>query len=227
MPYADKRKLRIGLQGLSLEAINKGKLGIASFPTGPLDPTIGQREWETFQVEAFEDIREKRDIIVTDNQGRVKEHTPVELSYEKSGGGYQRVTENNPFPVVVKETQLPTATKMIYANGSAAGATLQFKPVGYLVLHKLELMSETSGDIFLLEILDAADETTWQSINAFKMGDKTLQLNYSALKLKQTEVGTTAVVRKVAKGDGVKVTVRINTTGTGPFYCTGYYTEED
>jgi hypothetical protein len=47
----------------------------------------------------MEDVRANRDIIVGNEQGEVKEHTPVELSYEKTAGGYQRVGEDNPLPV--------------------------------------------------------------------------------------------------------------------------------
>ena len=99
MPYADKRKLKLGLLGRSLDVFEKGKLGLCGFPTGePNTAFAGGREWEIFEAEAQETVRAQREIVVTDLQGRVKEHTPVELSYELVSGRFQRVTETTPLP---------------------------------------------------------------------------------------------------------------------------------
>jgi len=91
--------IKMGMLGMSLENITAGKQGWVKLPIGPRDLTMaGGREWVKVKVTAMEDVRENRDIIVGNDQGEIKEHTPVELSYEKLEGGYQRVGEAHPLP---------------------------------------------------------------------------------------------------------------------------------
>ena len=90
----------MGMLGMSLEDIADGKQGWVKLPIGPRNTTMwGGREWIRIKVTAMENVRANRDIIVGNDQGEVKEHTPVELSFEKAVGGYQRVGENYPLPV--------------------------------------------------------------------------------------------------------------------------------
>lgn len=92
----------MGMLGMSIEDIDKGTKGYVKLPVGPRDPIMaGGRKWVKLKVTAMEDVRAFRDIIVGNDQGEVKEHTPVELSYEKHIGGYQRVGEDNPLPMTM------------------------------------------------------------------------------------------------------------------------------
>jgi hypothetical protein len=93
--------VEMGMLGMSLEDITSSTKGYVRLPVGPRDLTMaGGRKWVKLKVMAMEDVREFRDVIVGNEQGEVKEHTPVELSYELATGGYQRVGELNPLPVV-------------------------------------------------------------------------------------------------------------------------------
>lgn len=92
--------VEIGMMGFSLEDITAGKQGYCVMPLGARDSTKwGGRKWARIKLTAMEEVRANRDIIVGNEQGDIKEHTPVELSYEKSTGGYQRVGDNFPLPV--------------------------------------------------------------------------------------------------------------------------------
>jgi hypothetical protein len=93
--------IAMGMLGMSLEDISAGHKGYVKLPLGPRDLTMaGGRRWVKVKVTAMEDVRGFRDIIVGNDQGEIKEHTPVELSYEKRIGGYQRVSENYPLPII-------------------------------------------------------------------------------------------------------------------------------
>lgn len=96
-----KKPLPIGLVGISLEAITSGTKGWCTFPTGPYDEKLRRIVWKRHLVPAIEDIRTERDVIIATEQEGVKEHTPVELSYQSRAGPYQRVTEDNPLPVTM------------------------------------------------------------------------------------------------------------------------------
>ena len=97
MPLAP---LKVGMLGLSIDIINQGEWGYVYLPLGPRDSTVaGGREWIRVKVRALESIRAERDIIIANAQGEVKEHTPVELSYQTVEGPYQRVTEAYPLPI--------------------------------------------------------------------------------------------------------------------------------
>lgn len=118
--------LRVGLKGISTEAISEGEQGWCWFPVGHYDVETGQRIWVRVKVTAMEAVRANRDIMVANEQGEVKEATPVELSYEKLVGGYQRVTERYKLPVTeahvyddYKELDF-TATETSYEIGEAA-----------------------------------------------------------------------------------------------------------
>jgi hypothetical protein len=94
--------VEMGMLGMSIEDIPAGKKGFVKLPIGVRDPTMaGGRKWVKVKVTAMEDVRAFRDVIVGNDQGEIKEHTPVELSYEKIEGGYQRVGENHPLPVTM------------------------------------------------------------------------------------------------------------------------------
>lgn len=94
--------LKVGMLGLSIDAINVGEWGYVYLPLGKRDATVaGGREWIRIRVQALETIRAERDIIIANAMGEVKEHTPVELSYQKLEGGYQRVTEAYPLPTTM------------------------------------------------------------------------------------------------------------------------------
>lgn len=105
----EKIAVTMGMLGMSLENITKGSRGFVMLPLGPRDLTMaGGRKWVKIKVTAMEDVREFRDVIVGNDQGEVKEHTPVELSYEKSpqgSGSYQRVGEDFPLPVTFSATE--------------------------------------------------------------------------------------------------------------------------
>lgn len=85
--------LRIGLYGISAETISEGDQGYCWFPVGKFDLKTGGREWVRVEVTAMETVRANRDVVVANEQGDVKEATPVELSFEREEGGYERVTE--------------------------------------------------------------------------------------------------------------------------------------
>lgn len=115
----------LGMLGWSTEAISQGKWGFCWFPVGPKDEKYAHgRVWLRVKVLATEVVREKRDVIVADEQNGVKEHTPVELSYEKALGGFQRVTENYPLPV----TAGSKAVTHVPLTATAAGNTLIATP---------------------------------------------------------------------------------------------------
>jgi len=121
-----KRKgLPIGLLGISEESIPKGKKGWCYFPLGKFDPEIGRNKWIKQKILAIEDIRDKRDVIVADEQGGCKEHTPVELSYQSRSGPYQRVTEDFPLPITAGIKPLLWKT----VTATAAGNTPILTPV--------------------------------------------------------------------------------------------------
>ena len=96
--------LKVGMLGLSIDAIDQGKWGYVYLPLGNRDTTFaGGRVWIRIKVRVIESVRAERDIIVANDQGEVKEHTPVELSYQTvtgiTIGSYQRVTEAYPLPI--------------------------------------------------------------------------------------------------------------------------------
>lgn len=93
--------LHVGMLGWSAEAISKDESGYCYFPVGEIDETfLGGRKWVKLRLTASEDVRAEKDIIVADTISNVKEHTPVELSYERAAGGFQRVTEQFPLPEI-------------------------------------------------------------------------------------------------------------------------------
>lgn len=113
--------LEIGMMGFSLEDINKGKRGICVMPLGARDSTKwGGRKWVRVKLTAMEEVRANRDIIIADEQSRIKEHTPVELSYERHTGGYQRVGENYPLPVTAGSRPVTHFSKVVTAQGFTA-----------------------------------------------------------------------------------------------------------
>lgn len=116
--------LKVGMLGLSVDTINQGEWGYVYLPLGPRDATVaGGREWVRFKVRALEAIRAERDIIVANAQGDIKEHTPVELSYEKSEGGFQRVTEDFPLPTTAGSKAITYVTVEATASGNTALVT--------------------------------------------------------------------------------------------------------
>lgn len=128
--------LRVGMLGWSAEAIAEGKGGYCYFPVGEKDETYeGGRVWIKLRVTAAEDIREERDVIVADPELNVKEHTPVELSYERTEGGFQRVTETYPLPVTEAQEYDDyvaiafTASQQKYVIGTQAQAAVATRPL--------------------------------------------------------------------------------------------------
>jgi len=114
----------VGMLGWSAEAISNGKWGYCWFPVGPKDDRyVGGRAWLRARVQAIEDVRESRDVILATEQQGVKEHTPVELSYEKAVGGFQRVTENFPLPVTMGSRAITYTTVKATAAGNTALVT--------------------------------------------------------------------------------------------------------
>lgn len=110
--------IKMGMLGMSLEEIAAGKQGWVKLPLGVRDPTSwGGREWIRVKVTAYETVRATRDIIVANEQGEVKEHTPAEISYEKAEGGYERVGENYPLPTG------GGAAEPFYKQATASGPT--------------------------------------------------------------------------------------------------------
>lgn len=119
--------IEIGMMGFSLEDVLQGRRGYVIMPLGARDSTKwGGRKWVRTKLTAMEDVRTNRDIIVGNEQGEFKEHTPVELSYEKGEGGYQRVGENYPLPVTVNSVPI-TYTSAI---ATLIGSTLLITPEG-------------------------------------------------------------------------------------------------
>lgn len=111
--------LRMGMLGMSIDEIPAGAWGFAKLPIGPRDPTMwGGREWVRIKVRAMEEVRANRDIIVANDQGEIKEHTPVELSYEKATGGYQRVGQSYPLPITMGSKAITHYTKLCTAAGN-------------------------------------------------------------------------------------------------------------
>ena len=114
----------MGMLGMSIDEIMMGKQGYVKLPLGVRDSTKwGGRKWVRVKVTAMEDVRANRDIIVGNEQGDVKEHTPVELSYEKSEGGYQRAGEDHPLPVTAGTKPIPYARITATAIGNTVIAT--------------------------------------------------------------------------------------------------------
>ena len=110
-------KITVGMQGISAESIASGKRGFCWFPIGKPDAAYhGGKAWVRVQIHAIEDIREQRDVIVADDQGGVKEHTPVELSYQSREGPYQRVTEDSPLPVTAASKAITHVTVVVPAS---------------------------------------------------------------------------------------------------------------
>jgi len=79
LKLVEKGSLVVGMLGWAAENIKRGETGLCWFPTGPKDPRFryGFR-WEKHRVEAVEDIRAYRDVVIIDETFRIKEHTPVE-----------------------------------------------------------------------------------------------------------------------------------------------------
>ena len=121
MPNHNQEEIHPGMLGISVTAIEKGKHGYCLFPVGELHSGYaGGRVWEKVRIHTIEPVREKRDVIVADEQGGVKEHTPVEISYQDRTDAYQRVTLNNPFPVLNLGTLLEGSELFDTAVGAAA-----------------------------------------------------------------------------------------------------------
>lgn len=133
--------IKMGMIGMSVEDIEIGKQGYVMLPIGVRNPTMwGGREWVRIKVTAMEDVRANRDIIVGNEQGEIKEHTPVELSYEKATGGYQRAGEGYPLPTTkaniyddYKEISF-TATEQEYTIGTAAHEADPSLPLSFAAL---------------------------------------------------------------------------------------------
>lgn len=105
-PESDMQiEIEIGMMGFSAEDIEIKKQGWCYLPLGPRDSTKWQgRKYVRVKMTALENVRANRDIIVATVQGQIKEHTPVELSYDKhpqGNGNYQRVGEDFPLPVTM------------------------------------------------------------------------------------------------------------------------------
>lgn len=121
-PVKSEVPIQVGMRGISIDEIDAGKQGYVLLPLGPLDPTIwGGRKLVRMRVTTMEKVRSWRDIIVGNEQKQIKEHTPVEISYELAAGGYQRVGEDYPFPITFSKL-----SKVVVAAGTAyiAGADI-------------------------------------------------------------------------------------------------------
>ena len=117
--------VEIGMMGFSVENISQGKKGFCRLPLGERDSTKwGGRKYVRIKLTAMENVRANRDIIVANEQGEIKEHTPVELSYEKHTGGYQRAGENYPLPTSMGSKAISYYTAIC----TAAGNTILITP---------------------------------------------------------------------------------------------------
>ena len=153
--------IKMGMLGMSIEDIDQGKQGFVKLPLGPRDLTMeGGREWVKVKVTALEAVRANRDIIVANEQGEVKEHTPVELSYEKTEGGYQRVGAENPLPVTMSARAL-TWVNINKTDGSttimATPATAKKIRVHYVVISNNQAAVASVGISFKSAPVAAAD----------------------------------------------------------------------
>uniref|UniRef100_A0A6M3J487 Uncharacterized protein n=1 Tax=viral metagenome TaxID=1070528 RepID=A0A6M3J487_9ZZZZ len=118
---ADNIPIEIGMMGFSLEDIDQGKKGMCVMPLGVRDSTKwGGRKWVRIKLGAAEAMRANRDIIIANEQGEAKEHTPVELSYQSVDGPYQRVTELFPLPITGTSRGITWTTSVLIV---AAGNT--------------------------------------------------------------------------------------------------------
>lgn len=162
--------LTVGLLGISTEAISQSKWGYCLFPVGPYDMKTGQREWVRVRIHAMEDIRKERDVVVANPQGDVKEHTPVELSYEKEVGGYERVGESTPLPIKLEFFKTKKETTELQ---SSLGCTIDDhdyesdsmdcqRRSKFLLEYKItENGTLVDGDRLIFKVQFSDDETTW------------------------------------------------------------------
>jgi len=75
----EEGKLVVGMLGWAAENIQRDLEGYCWFPTGAADPRYRFGfKWEKHRVLAVEDVRAYREVIIIDEEERVKEHTPVE-----------------------------------------------------------------------------------------------------------------------------------------------------
>ena len=116
-------KLPVGSLGIVAEPIHKDKWGDAFIHYIPEVPgtkaTIG-----THKVQALEDIRAQRDIIIVSANNGAIEHTPQELKYMTRAETWQRVDEDHPLPMTAN-SRPATHTPITV---TAAGNTLLRTP---------------------------------------------------------------------------------------------------
>lgn len=117
--YDDKlEKPKIGMKGISLQAITQGKRGDVALPVGARDSTRdGGRVWEKIKLTAFESVRENQEIVVCNEQGEIKESAGLELSFRQVSGYYEEIGEETPMPVTNCSKAINHYNQMLTAQG--------------------------------------------------------------------------------------------------------------
>lgn len=160
--------------GLSINTIAVGKWDFVWMPIGIRDSTMaGGRVWVRVRMQAIEAIREQREIIVCNDQLGIKEHTPVELSYQTTAGPYQRVTEVYPLPVTFGQHTKWGSYEYTAAATRSDIASLLSSPhsltptSGYtLIIENILLFADAASDV----TIEGGDGTTYYAIYKAYLG---------------------------------------------------------